>query len=285
MELGVGERDVAEHDADQNVAAAMGDEIEAGVHRRGRSGAVEHAVEEIAAGQRAAAFAGALARFDRLLDADCSAREGEAIGARVEHRDVAAARAGEDRGGEPDRAGPDDGDLLAGLDRAASRGMRADGEKLGHRRFVEADAFGVDEIVLRHGEPFGEAAVAVDADDVHPLAAVGLAAAAGDAAATGDIGNDRHLLADAEAARPGDRGDFAAKFMADHARIFEIGLRALENVQVGAADARPPDAHQRSAGPGDRRRPFDEREFARACTEKGSHDRIRSHCPWAMLAC
>ncbi len=187
---------------------------------------------------------------------------------------------------EADRAGADDHDLLAGLHRPAPRRMRADGEKFGHRRLVEADALGVDEIVLRHGEPIGEAAVAVDADHVHALAAIRLAAPAGDAGAAGDIGKDRDLLADAEAARPGDRRDLAAELVADHARIFEIGLRALENMQIGAANACPLYAHQRRARRGDRRRPLDEGEFARAGAEKGSHDRdpIRS---WhgAMLAC
>ena len=150
VELRIGERDVAQHDADQHVAAAMGDESEAGVHRRRRAGAVEHAIEEIAAGQRPQPVARALARLDRMFDADRLARESEPVGARVEHRHVAAARAGEDRGREADRAGADDHDLLAGRDRAAPRRMRADGEKLGHRRLVEADALGVDEIALRH---------------------------------------------------------------------------------------------------------------------------------------
>ena len=60
--------DVAQHDADQHVAAAVGDEREAGVHRRRRAGAVEHAIEEIAAGQRRQPVARAFARLDRMVD-------------------------------------------------------------------------------------------------------------------------------------------------------------------------------------------------------------------------
>ena len=59
--------------------------------------------------------------------------------------------------------------------------------------------------------------------------------------------------------------------MADHPGIGEIGLRALENVQVGAADAGAPQAHQRGARRDFGLGPLDERQLARAGAEQGSH--------------
>jgi len=114
---------------------------------------------------------------------------------------------------------------------------------------------------------------------------VRLAAPAGAAGAAGNIRKDRDLLADAEAARPGDRRDLAAELVADHARIFEIGLRALENMQVGAAHACPPYAHQRRAWRSDRRRALDEGELARAGAEQGSHNRDPIRRGLATVAC
>ena len=60
--------------------------------------------------------------------------------------------------------------------------------------------------------------------------------------ATGQVGHhiDRRALGQARAV-PG-RSDLARELVAHHARIFEVRVLALEDVQVGAAHAHAPDA-------------------------------------------
>jgi hypothetical protein len=53
--------------------------------------------------------------------------------------------------------------------------------------------------------------------------------------------------------------------------ISEIELRALENVQVGAAHAGAPQADQRGSRRDFRLGPLDERQLVRAGAEPGSH--------------
>jgi hypothetical protein len=53
--------------------------------------------------------------------------------------------------------------------------------------------------------------------------------------------------------------------------IGEIGLPALENVQVGAAHAGAPQADQRGSRRDFRLGPLDERQLVRAGAEQGSH--------------
>ena len=70
---------------------------------------------------------------------------------------------------------------LTGRDFAASHGVGADGEEFGHRGLVETNAARIDEVVVGDAEPIRHAAVAVHAEHIEPLAAVGLAAPARDA--------------------------------------------------------------------------------------------------------
>ena len=149
--------------------------------------------------------------------------------------------------------------------------MGADGEEFRHRGLVETDAARIDEIVVGDAEPVRHSAVAVHAEHIEPLAAVGLAAPARDAVAAMQIGNDRDALAELEAGALADRLDLAGELVADHPGIGEIGLRALENVQVGAAHAGAPQADQRGSRRDFRLGPLDERQLVRAGAEQGSH--------------
>jgi len=72
--------------------------------------------------------------------------------------------------------------------------------------------------------------------------------------------------------RQAQRGlDLAGEFVADDARIFEIGLRALENMQIGAADAGAPQSHPRFPWSDRRFGSLDDLKFARTRAEQRSH--------------
>ena len=128
--------------------------------------------------------------------------------------------------------------------------MRADRQEFDHRRLIERDAVGGDDVGFRHADIVGHAAVDMHAEHAEALAAIGLAAPAGDACPAGKIGDDRDALARPQSAAGADLVDFAGQFVADDARIFEIGLRAVENMQVGAADAGAAQADARFARAG-----------------------------------
>ena len=182
VELGIGEGDLAEHDADEHIGAAVRDIEKARVHRLGGARAIEHAIEEVARGERAEPLARVRARASRHdRRRSHRAQKSSRSCARVEHRHLGAARLGEDRAGDADRPGADDQNSLPGCDFAASHGMGADGEEFRHRGLVETDAARVDEIVVGDAEPVRHAAVAVDAEHIELLAAIGLAAPARDA--------------------------------------------------------------------------------------------------------
>ena len=76
-----------------------------------------------------------------------------------------------------------------------------------------------------------------------------------------------------KAAALADFVDLACEFMADDARIFEIGLRSVEYMQVRAANAGAAQPDARLARLQRRLRPFDDGEFAWLGAEQ------RSHCP------
>jgi hypothetical protein len=97
---------------------------------------------------------------------------------------------------------------------------------------------------LRHGQQFGEGAVPMHAEHLDVHAAVGLADAAGDAAPAGQVGHHEHRFAGAQRAARWRFGHHARQFVAHHARVLEVRLVAREDVQVRAAHADAPDAHQ-----------------------------------------
>ena len=195
----------------------------------------------------------------------------KAVVARVERRHIGAAQLAEDHAGDTDGSGADDENALSHADHAAPHGVRADRQEFDHRRLIHRHAVGDDEIVLGHAEIIRHAAVGVDAEDAEFLTAIGFSAPAGDALAAGDVGDDRDLLPRLEGAAQRSGFDIASEFVPDDSRIFEIRLRAVKDVQIGAADAGAGDAHEDFASLGDRVRSLDDFKRAGTFAEEGFH--------------
>ncbi len=104
-------------------------------------------------------------------------------------------------------------------------------------------------MIDRNLQPLGHAAIAVDADHLHRLTAVGLAASAGTTLATVQVGDHVHrLVLEAGTGRlvyvVGQSLHRAGQFMPQHPRVVEVGLVAAEGVDIGAADPDARNAHQ-----------------------------------------
>ena len=123
------------------------------------------------------------------------AAHGQAVGARDQHRHLRAVEPGEQGRGHADRAGAHHQRALAGLDAGPTRGVRADGQEFDHGGLVEAHALGLVDEALGHADLLGHGAVGVHAQHLDAGAAVGLALAAGHAAAAGQVGHDEHRVA------------------------------------------------------------------------------------------
>ena len=85
------------------------------------------------------------------------------------------------------------------------------------------------------------------------------------------VGLDGDDLAGAEGAAGIGLDHLGAQLMADHAGVFEIGLVALVDVIVGAADADPADPHQHLARLPHRLRPVDQAQRFGLLAEDGFH--------------
>ena len=85
----------------------------------------------------------------------------------------------------------------------AAHRVGADGEELDHRRLIERDAVGCGHIALRHADVIRHSAINVNAEDGDALAAIGLAAPAGDAGAAGQIGDHKDPFDRPSIAQPG----------------------------------------------------------------------------------
>ena len=151
---------------------------------------------------------------------------------------------GEDHGRHADRPGADDEDAVALARAGPAQAVGADRQELDHSGMVGGEVVDGDQVGLGHGQVVAEAAVHVHAQHAQVLAAVGLAATAGDAAAAGQIGDDADRLARAQAGASGCCDDLARELVAHDPRVFEEGVLALVDVEVGAAYAGTADADQ-----------------------------------------
>jgi hypothetical protein len=119
---------------------------------------------------------------------------------------------------------------------------------------------------LGDGDVLGEGAVAAHADDGEVVALVDGAALALGAAAAGEVGVGGDALADAvEADVLAQRDDRPRELVARRQREAGELVVAVQDVQVGAADAGAGDLDQHLAGPGWQRTVATSRGRARGC--------------------
>src|SRR5262249_6200151 len=139
--------------------------------------------------------------------------------------------------GQADRTRAEDERPFAPLDVGAVYAVRADAERFDERELLEGELRGGVELVRWHGEELTHAAVGVDAEALELHAAVGLAAAARDALAAGEVRLDG---AEVTGVQPGhlrtDFDHFDSELVAEPARIGEERLLAAEGVQISPAD-------------------------------------------------
>ncbi len=145
-----------------------------------------------------------------------------------------------DPGADADRPGADDQHAVAFPDRGATDGMGADRLELDHGCVAEAEAAGGIEVLLGHQDALAHAAVDMDAEDFERRAAVRLALAASDAVAAGEIRVDDHRRAGREVRAGRAAGNHTGQLVTHDAGIGEEGVGALEDVEIGAADADRP---------------------------------------------
>lgn len=78
--------------------------------------------------------------------------------------------------------------------------MRADSQKFGHRRLVEAQPFSLQHELLRHVQIFHHAAITMNAEHADIAAAIAFALQAGAAFSARNIRNDGNNVADGQMA-------------------------------------------------------------------------------------
>ena len=101
------------------------------------------------------------------------------------------------------------------------------------------------ELARGHLDELPHPPVHVDAEDLEPCAAVAPAAPAGDAPSAFHVGLEGAAVAGPQArATRGRLEQLHAQLVAEDARVGEKRLVALDRVEIGAADADPPDADQ-----------------------------------------
>ena len=122
--------------------------------------------------------------------------------------------------------------------------MGADRQELEHRRLIEREVAGRDDVALGNAHEFAQASVLMDAEHAQELAAVGEAARAGAASPAIEVRLDGDTVACCESALLRRLDDLAGKLVADDTGISEIRLVAVIDVVVGAAHADAPDANQ-----------------------------------------
>ena len=180
-----------------------------------------------------------------MLHAHDLAAEVEALLVHVEHDDLGAGQLGEFQRGQADGAGADDQARFVGLEAGAIDGVTADGQRLHQGELLEGELARDVQLAGRHEEARPQAAVAMDAERLVLLAAVGVAAAAGVALLAVDVRLDRAAIARPDVGHARADGEHLdAQLVARDARIAEEGHLAEVAADVGAADADPVDADQ-----------------------------------------
>ena len=195
VEFGVGEGDVGVADPDEDQRPAAGDVGEGGLHRPGISGRVEHHVVAVAAGPPV--DLGQRASPARIVSRKPSRSARKASRRSEMSISVTSPPASRAKNPVPTPIGPAPTTSTRSpfAERRTADGMGADRLELDHRRVAEAEVAGRVEVLLGHEDALAHAAVDVNAKDLQRRAAIGLALAAGNAVAAGEIGVDDHRRA------------------------------------------------------------------------------------------
>ena len=129
-----------------------------------------------------------------------------------------------------------------GADPRAGHGMRADRQKLHHGGLIEGETCRIDDGALRYGKELGHAAIGMNPQHADVRAGIGLALAASDAAAAGEIGVHRDGLADMEGRVGGHGMNLTGKLVPHHARVAQEGVASCKDMIIRAAQAHTADA-------------------------------------------
>ena len=254
MERGrVGETDLILGDADVNEPSAKGAVIQRLGHGLVAARGVHHHIGELAVGQFAEPlyFLAVAPRENGVGHAHLLTHEGETLFVHVHDDSLGAGEPREFHGGQANRPGPDDEDVLAGLRLAAIHRMTPDGQGLHEGELIEGQFSGDVQLARGQNESFAQAAIAHHAEGLVGLATVGVAAPAGVAMAAVDVWLHGAAVAglhihDARA----DRQHFNPQLVAWNARVAEEGHLAEKPGEVGAANTDAMDPQQRLAGTG-----------------------------------
>ena len=147
-----------------------------------------------------------------------------------------------------------------------------DGQRLDHRGLVVRERRGhLQQARRRHRAVLAHAARQLHADDLERIAEVGGAHPAGAAGSAEREWLEDNTVAGREAARRGRLDDLGERLVADHAALRHAMVEvALEDVQIGAADADAADSQEGLGRPGRRERRLADREGPRSLIERGA---------------
>ncbi len=180
---------------DEDDPAAVRGQLEGAGHRSGVAGGVDDHGRQVAAAKLQELLASGRAGRQGVPHPELPAAKLQARGADVHHRQLHPGHLRELDHAQADRAGPDDQDRVGGLQLGPLDGVGADAEGLHQGQLVVGQPGRRVQLARRHAEDRAHAAVDVHAQHLELRAAVGLAAAAGDAAAAIQVRLDRAAVA------------------------------------------------------------------------------------------
>ena len=219
------------HEADEDNAAAERSPRRRLFHRRFVSGRIEDDIEE-------------LIRFRHGLETELF-RKLSADGIGIEYGDFAAREIRELGTGEANRPGPDDEHRLPQIHACPFHRMFADAERFDEGKLIERERFRFVQMGDGNRNEFPHAAIGMYAEAGERLAAVRPPGPAHGAFAAVQIRFHGAAIANLQAEFIRGNGfNFNAEFVAKNAGISEERLPAGKGVQVGAADADPPNADE-----------------------------------------
>jgi hypothetical protein len=130
-------------------------------------------------------------------------------------------------------------------------------------RLIERNAVRGDGVAFGDANVLGHAAVDMDTEHADVLATIGLAVPAGHTGAAGEIRDHIDLLTGRDGATGTGGRDLAGQLVPDDARISQVRMRALVDVEVRAADAGAANSDQHFPGSCSGLRPVNDDKISR----------------------